>query len=113
VEEVVKISGKIQIKAGVPQILADDITKLEIVSDAEKNDETANEYMGIIVPDEKADDVDGILDILDSYPGDIPVIIAMKGKKYDAHTSIRKCDGLKSELKAFMAGGEVIFFRKK
>ena len=111
-EEVVKVSGKLQLKDGVPQIIADDISKLEIAVKPTETENVSQEYMGVVVPDEKADDIDGIFDVLESYPGNVPVILAMRGKKYNAKVSVRKCEGLKSELKTFMGGGEIIFFKK-
>ena len=67
----------------------------------------------IVIPDGKEDNLNDILDILSSYEGDIPVIVAMKGKKYNANVSIRKCEGLLSELKNYVTADDVIFFRKK
>ena len=49
--------------------------KLEVKENEEvKKDQ---EYMGLIIPDEREGDLNNILDILTSYPGDIPVIIAL------------------------------------
>lgn len=111
VEQIVKISGKIQIKEGVAQIISDNITKLEIQeSESPKEDQ---EFMGIIIPDERADEVNEIRDVLASYVGDIPVILAIKGKKYNSGYSIRKCEGLLSELKNYITEKDIIFFRKK
>ncbi len=111
-EEVVKIAGKLQIKDGLPQIIADGVEKLEIKEDA-PTEKSEREFMGLIIPDDKTDKLNDILDILSSYEGEIPVIIAMKGKKYNAHCSIRKCDGLKIELKNYLDENDIIFFRKK
>jgi hypothetical protein len=71
------------------------------------------EYLGLIIPDEMSSKVDEILDVLTSYNGDIPVIIALKGKKYNANVSIRKCGGLLSELKVYLKDNEIVFFKKK
>ena len=69
--------------------------------------------MGIIIPDEMADKKDEILDILTSYVGDIPVIVALNGKKYSANCAVRKCEGLLSELKNYVSEKDIIFFTKK
>ena len=69
--------------------------------------------MGIIIPDEVADKKDEILDILASYMGDIPVIVALKGKKYSANCAVRKCEALISELKNYVPEKDIIFFTKK
>jgi hypothetical protein len=75
--------------------------------------EVEQEYMGVVIPEGKEDKLDDILDILSSYEGDIPVIIAMKGKKYNANCAIRKCAGLLGELKEFLKDQDIIFFKKK
>ncbi len=109
-EQVVKVSGKLQIKEGVPQIIADGIFKLEIKE--EVRPVQGQEYMGIILEEENKDKLDLVLDILESYSGSIPVIIAMDGKKYNSKMSIRRCEGLMSELKQFIKAEDIIFFRK-
>ncbi len=111
VEQIVKISGKVQVKEGEAQIIAETVEKLEIKESQEiKHDQ---EYMGIIIPDERADDLNNILDILTSYPGDIPVIIALKGKKYSANCAVRRAEGLMSELGNYVSANDIIFFKKK
>ena len=110
-EEVVRLTGKLQVKDGVPQLIAESVDKLEIKEDAPISHE--QEFMGLIIPDDKTDKLDDILDILSSYEGEIPVIIAMKGKKYNAHCAVRRCEGLKSELKNYVSDEDIIFFKKK
>ncbi len=109
-EQVVKISGKLQIKEGVPQIIADGVFKLEI--NEEVKPEKDQIYMGLIIPDGKEDKLDDLLDVLESYSGDIPVIIAMGGKKYNSKCFVRRCEGLMGELKQFVSDDDIIFFKK-
>ncbi len=109
-EQVVKVSGKLQIKEGVPQIIADGISKLEIKE--EVRPAKGQEYLGVILSDENSDKLDLVLDILGSYSGDIPAIIAMGGKKYNSKLSVRRSEGLISELKQFVGEKDIIFFRK-
>ena len=111
-EEVVKLSGKLQVKDGVPQIIAESIEKLDI---KEEKPQVADEqeYMGIILKDSNQNSINDVLDVLTSYEGNIPVIIAMDGKKYNAHVAVRKCEGLLSELKNYVADEDIIFFKKK
>ncbi len=111
VEEIVRVSGRIQIKDGVPQIIADGVTKLEIKETVKV--ETEREFMGLILSDENKDNLNEILDILESYPGEIPAIIAMDNKKYDSKLQVRRCEGLLSELKTYLKEKEIIFFKKK
>jgi len=110
-EQIVKLAGKLQVKDGVMQIIADKVTALEVKEEEKANKE--QEYMGVIIPEEKEKYLDDILDIFTSYQGDIPVIIALKGKKYSAKCAVRKCEGLISELKNYVQEKDIIFFRKK
>ena len=112
-EEVVRITGKIQIKDGVPQIIAESVDKLEIKENQATEEKDQQEFMGVIIPDGKENILNDVLDILSSYEGNIPVIIAMSGKKYNAHVSIRRCEGLMIELKNYIAEQDIIFFKKK
>ncbi len=112
-EQVVRISGRLQIKDGVPQIIADGADPLEIKEEVAVEKQEEQEFLGLILPDEVGDKVDDILDILTSYPGNIQVIIAMNGKKYNAHAPVRRCDGLLSELKNYLSEKDMIFFKKK
>ena len=109
-EQIVRISGKIQVKDNIPQIIADDLSELEI---KEENGQEEKEYLGIIIPDGKENILLKIQEILESYPGEIISIIAMGGQKYNAKLPVRKCDGLISELKGYLTDKEIIFFRKK
>lgn len=109
-EEVVKISGKLQIKDGAVQIIADAIEKLEVVT--EKKEEQSDVYLGIIIEDNSQETLNKVLDVLTDYPGTVPVIVAISGKKYNVNCKIRKCEGLISELKNFVSEKNIIFFKK-
>ncbi|MBO5714106.1 MAG: DNA polymerase III subunit alpha, partial [Clostridia bacterium] len=109
-EDVVKITGKLQTKEGVVQIIADNIEKLEIKQ--QEQVETAKEFLGLILPDDNKQTLDTVLDVCESYPGDIAVIVAINGKKYNANIGVRKCEGLLSELKNCLAEDQIIFFKK-
>jgi DNA polymerase-3 subunit alpha len=109
-EEIVKVAGKLQVKDGIPQIIAENVSKFEVKEEQAKPEQ---EYMGVIIPDGKDNILDDILEVLSSYDGNIPVIIAMNGKKYNANCSIRRCEGLMFELKKYLSDKDIIFFKKK
>ncbi|MBE7087593.1 MAG: DNA polymerase III subunit alpha, partial [Clostridiales bacterium] len=109
-DQIVKVSGKIQVKDGVPQIIADGIEKLEVTVDTVQP-EKEQEFMGLLLDDKNL--LNSVLDILESYPGEIRAIVAMDGKKYDTHLSVRRCDGLIGELKSYLKENQIIFFKKK
>ncbi len=109
-EEIVRIKGKLQIKDNVPQILAEEIDKLEIKeTSAEEN---AKEFLCIIL-DNNDDITNKVLDVISCYPGDVPVYIVKGTKKYNANFSVRHCDGLIAELRGFVSDDSIIFFKKK
>jgi DNA polymerase III alpha subunit len=95
-EETVVVTGRLQLKDGVPQIIAEDVKSLSMEEEIKELKDV--EMLGIIMPEDCPFTTDDIMDVLESYPGDIRAIIAKDGKKYDTKTGVRKCDGLKSEL---------------
>ena len=111
-DEIVEITGKIHIKDNKVSVNAEKVQKMETGEAVPAEDKSEQEYMGIILPDTLAEKSDEILDILTTYPGNIPVIMAIKGKKYSTGCSVRKCEGLLSELKVYITDKEIIFFKK-
>lgn len=114
-DELVEVWGKIHIKGNDVSINVDKIEKMNVENDAEDSfiEPKEKEYMGLIIPDAVKDKFDKISDILTSYPGEIAVIVAMDGKKYSFSASVRRCEGLMSELKNYLKDNEIIFFKKK
>jgi DNA polymerase-3 subunit alpha len=111
-EQIVRVSGRLQIKEGVPQIIADEVTEIEVKEES-KQVAVDKEFMGLIIPNGDQDVLNKVLDVCESYPGDIPVIVALNGKKYSAKSSVRKVEGLLMELKQYLKDEEIIFFKKK
>ncbi len=111
-EEIVKVSGRLQIKENDVQIVADKLEKYEL-SVREKKPGAEKEYLGLIIPDDKKDLLDEILDIVASYEGEIGVIINKEGKNYGIKNKVRRCEGLLTELKGILSEKEIVFFRKK
>lgn len=108
--EVVKLTGKIQIKDQEVQIIAENVEKLAIERKETLHKE--QEFMGVVLESDDEELLDNVLNILEGYPGEIPVIIAKGGKKYNAKRSIRKCEALLTELKRYVKEENIIFFRK-
>jgi len=109
-EQVVKISGKLQIKDGTPQIIADGVFKLDIKE--EVHEEKGMEFLGIILDTQTKIHLEKVRDVLESYEGTIPVLLAIDGKKFNSGQSVRRCEGLISELKRYVSEKDIIFFRK-
>ena len=59
------------------------------------------------------DKVNDVIDILLNYPGDIQVIMAIGGKKFNSNCSVRWCEGLKTELSTYFQEKDIIIFKKK
>lgn len=111
-DEVVEIGGRLHIKDNRVSVNLDDL-KLIKTEVAEKKEPVDQEYLGLIIPDKTLRYLDNILDVLTCYEGDIPVFISKEGKKFDAKCSVRKCDGLLSELSIYLDESDIVFFKKK
>lgn len=111
-DELVEITGRIHIKDNVATINADKILKMDIKK-AEIKDDKGKEFLALIIDEKDDAKIDRIFDILSCYPGDIPVYMAICGKKYDAHISVRQAQGLTLELMNEIPENNIIFFRKK
>ena len=116
IDAVVEISGKISIREGEkPVINVDKIRIFEDKEDATASDEDVpkleaeREVLYI-----KADgaDPDEILDILDSYKGDVDVFLVIGGKKYAAREKVRLSKGLIYELNGLLDEKNVKIVKK-
>ena len=111
-DELVEISGRIHIKDNAATVNVDKISKMEV-----KKTDTAlsgeKEFLALVMDEQDDKKLDRIFDILASYSGDIPVYMAIGGKKYDAHCSVRRCEGLNLELRGELSENNIVFFKKK
>lgn len=112
-EEIVRVSGKLQIKENDVQIVADRAEKLELHGGEKEVAPAEKEYLGIILPESKNALLDDILDVLSSYKGDMSVIIHKDGKNFAVGEKVRRCDALVAELSGLLSEKEIVFFRKK
>ena len=110
-DELVEIAGRIHIKDNAVTVNVDKITKMDIKK--EKTPAKEQEYLALVFDVKDDAKIDRVFDILASYPGDIPVYMAIEGKKYDAHFSVRRAEGLLLELGNELAEENIIFFQKK
>ncbi len=111
---IAKVFGRLQLRDGeTPNIIVDKIEPIE--EKAETIVETGDkpkEYMGIVVREENERLLDEILDVLTQFPGDITVVIKLKGKNSIVSQKIRKCNGLIAELTSLISEDDVVFFKK-
>ena len=111
-DELVEVTGRLHVKGNDVSVNVEKISKIEVGGEKKEELSPETEYLGLILPDKK-EILDDVLDIAENYPGNIPVIVAMNGKKYDARCSVRKCEALLAELKALISEKDIIFFKKK
>ena len=69
------------------------------------------EWLGVTIINDDEFIKDEVLETLNYYPGDMPVVIKFKGKYLKAG-SARKCNGLVAELKNMVGENNFIFFEK-
>ena len=111
-DELVEISGRVHIKDNVATVNADKIVKMEVKKEDLKPDKE-QEYLALIFDEHDRAKIERVFDILSCYPGDIPVYMAIAGKKYDAHFSVRRAQGLLLELHGELTDDNIVFFKKK
>jgi len=113
-EQIIKIYGKIQLREGsAPSVLVDKAEMLdETKHDSAETVKTEQEYLGVILNEETAEQKEDILDILTSYPGDINVMFKIGGKNYKASSKVRRCKGLISELLSVVNESDIKFFKR-
>lgn len=111
-DELVEVTGRLHVKGNDVSVNVEKISKIEVGGEKKEELSPETEYLGLILPDKK-EILDDVLDIAENYPGNIPVIVAMNGKKYNARCSVRKCEALLAELKALISEKDIIFFKKK
>lgn len=112
-DELVEVTGRIHIKDNVATVNADKISPMEIVRKEQKVENADQEFLALLMDKKEEDKIDRIFDILSCYPGDIPVYMAIGDKKYDAHFSIEKSEGLMDELTGELPINNIVFFKKK
>lgn len=115
-DELVEISGKIHIKGNEVTVNADKVLPLNVKKPEAKPQgapENAENNLALFLDSKDDEKIERIFDIISGYPGDIPVYMIIGDKRYDAHFSVKKCDGLIAELRNEIKAEDVIFFKKK
>ncbi|MBR3863948.1 MAG: DNA polymerase III subunit alpha [Clostridia bacterium] len=124
-EAIVSVSGRLQVRAGQkPSISVDKYEEMELddlpaqqnaptgVVDKVAETQEKREWLGIIIPEENGEHCKAeVLETINLYPGDMPVVIKYLGKQYKAG-SVRKCNGLLAELKYTVGENNVKFIEK-
>ena len=118
-EAIVSVSGRLQVRQGQkPSISIDKFEEMQLEESApsqnKEDKQTANEkreWLGVTIINDDEFIKDEVLETLNYYPGDMPVVIKFKGKYLKAG-SARKCNGLVAELKNMVGENNFIFFEK-
>ena len=115
-EEILKISGTLKYEKGSdPKVLVDSIEMFEDYTEEQPlqpEPPKERDWLLIKLPDDKAEYIADILEIMDFYDGEITVVIEHKGKRSRVSKTVRRCNALESELQAFLEPDEYVFFRK-
>ena len=113
-DDVVEIKGRLQLREGrEPSITIDYIEPIaDKTQTVEVKEEVQGkrEYLGLKITADT--DIDELSDILAAYPGDIEVYIKRDGATFKGGMSVRKCNGLISELLSILDESDVLFFEK-
>ncbi len=110
-DALVEVFGRIHIKDNVASVNVEKVVPMEVKKTDSTND-TEEEMLGLIMSDDSDETTDKVLDVLESYPGSMTVIIAKGSQKYKAPFKVRKCDGLIEELKTVIKKENIVFFVK-
>ena len=115
-EEIVKITGRLQLRDGEKATVI--VDKAESLNDEKtENDgppvkaKEEKEYLWLVLRGEAAKNKEELLDILTTYPGDVGVYFKIDGKNYKASQSVRKCRGLVNELLSLLEEEDIKFFK--
>ena len=99
-------------KAGVELTEQDSIN---VVKKVEKEtpivvEKQKQQYIGLIIPQGKEDDLEELYDILSFYPGDVKVVVKINGKNQTLKYTVRNCRGLISEICSIIPEENIKFF---
>ncbi len=111
-EQIIKVRGRLQLKDDKVSVIADSaesVTDKPVDTESERN--VLRDVMGIVLNDETKERKDEILEILGTYPGDIPVYFKIDGKNYKMSQKVRQCRGLINELFSIVDENDVKFFK--
>ena len=112
-DDLVEIKGKLQLREGrEPSISIDHIEPIgeKKVEDKKVEERKKRTYLGLKIDDSV--DIDELSDVLSAYPGDIEVFLKKDGKKFSGGMSVRKCNGLITELSSVLDEKDIVFFEK-
>ena len=69
--------------------------------------------LAILIPDDRPDLKEDVIDILAAYPGEMPVRIKAQGKTFQVSVTVRDCPALRNELSGLLPETNVKIFQPK
>ncbi len=113
-DDIVSVSGKLQIRDGEsPSIIVDRVEKYAITEmQAESQPAKKKMALGLRTENLSETEFDEVLDVLESYDGDVEVFVVRDGKKLRADVTVRDCAGLRSELSSYLKEDQIKFFER-
>ena len=84
------------------------------VAEAKEEAEPAKKKMALGLRTENLSEkeFDEVLDVLESYEGDVEVFVMRGGQKLRASVMVRDCAGLRNELAAYLEEDQIKFFER-
>lgn len=119
-DAIVQISGRLTIKEGeTPSISIDALKKFESEEEIAQKEEEQKQAsqpdlcLAILIPDDRPDLKEDVIDILAAYPGDMSVRIKAQGKTFQVSVTVRDCPALRNELGGILPETNVKIFQPK
>ena len=118
-DSIVEISGKISIREGEKPVI--NVDKIKVFDESAELSSSENhpvlqakttEKETLFIKIDDGVSSDEVLDILESYPGDVDVCLVIDGKKYAAREKVRVCKGLYYELYGIIDENNVKIVKK-
>ncbi len=113
-DTIVQLSGKLQLRDREPSIMIERIAKVQEEGEAEAQKHSGGGLaLAILIPDDAPYKMDEVLEILEAYPGDLPVKIKCEGRLYQPKFTVRDCLALHSELEGILPAENVKIYEMK
>ena len=99
-------------KITIREIIAPKTDKTEEQQQAYQQEEVRNVTLWLKMEKRNDETFNSVVELLQQYPGNVPVRIKIEGKALALESQVRQCSGLEYELGLLLGDSNVIFFEK-
>ncbi|MBQ2711328.1 MAG: hypothetical protein IJF66_05245 [Clostridia bacterium] len=99
-------------KITIREIIAPKTDKTEEQQQAYQQEEVRNVTLWLKMEKRNDETFNSVVELLQQYPGNVPVRIKIEGKALAQESQVRQCSGLEYELGLLLGDSNVIFFEK-